>query len=209
MKATRIELTGNRYGHLLVLGYLGGRACKWDCLCDCGTRKGVAGGSLRRGNAKSCGCMKSELISQRFRLDDLTGQRFNRLRVTGFAGMRSGESFWHCDCDCGGKANVRGWALRGGKTKSCGCLHRELVRLPRTDQPTYSTIHTRLSAARGAARKHLCVDCGEAAEQWSYDHSDVTELVSDLNHPYSLDLNHYDPRCVPCHRTFDVAHGGR
>lgn len=209
MKATRIELTGNRYGRLLVLGYIGGRSCQWECLCDCGTRKGVPGSSLRRGQAKSCGCLKSDMASQRLRLDDMTGQRFTRLCVTGFAGMRSGESFWRCICDCGGAITLRGWVLRSGRTKSCGCLHRERIRLPRVEQATYSTIHTRLAVTRGSARSHSCVDCGRGAEQWSYDHCDEGELLSDLNHPCSLDLSHYDPRCVPCHRTFDVAHGGR
>ena len=211
MKATspkRIDLTDRRFGRLVVLRYIGGPGAMWECLCDCGIRKNVAGGSLRRGMTQSCGCLHRELVSQRMRLDDLTGQRFHRLTVTGLVEMRSGESIWSCLCDCGNRLEVRGWSLRRDGTKSCGCLHRDVAREPRTDQPTYSTIHTRIRVARGPAKGHRCIDCGEQAEQWSYDHSDPDQLVSALGHPYSVDLDRYAPRCCSCHRTYDAAYGG-
>lgn len=54
-------------------------------------------------------------------LIDLTGQKFGRLTVVGF--YRGGrKSFWYCECSCGKIKIIRGDGLRGGHTKSCGCL---------------------------------------------------------------------------------------
>lgn len=68
---------------------------------------------------------------------------------------------------------------------------------------TYSGAHSRVRAARGAARGPRCVDCDAPAKHWSYSHDDPNELVSDEG-PYSADVEHYAPRCVSCHKTFDL-----
>lgn len=55
----RIDLTGHRFSRLTVLGFVGvsdnGQAL-WECLCECGNIKTVAGHKLRGGEIKSCGC---------------------------------------------------------------------------------------------------------------------------------------------------------
>lgn len=73
---------------------------------------------------------------------DLTGQRFGRLRVIGFAQKTKDRQFmWKCKCDCGNEVNVRGYSLRSGNTQSCGCLQRETnVKL----RQTHGQGHTRL-----------------------------------------------------------------
>jgi hypothetical protein len=61
-----IDLTGNRYGHWVVIGRVGITPQKqptWCCKCDCGTVREVAGQSLRKGVSVSCGCMKGEAIA--------------------------------------------------------------------------------------------------------------------------------------------------
>lgn len=58
-----------------------------------------------------------------WRFRDLTGQTFGRLRVVSYAGGRYYR--WNCQCDCGNKVAITGANLRGGVTKSCGCLHKE------------------------------------------------------------------------------------
>jgi hypothetical protein len=52
---------------------------------------------------------------------DLTGRRFQRLKVIGFAGMRNQRSHWACRCDCGNRTIVDGSKLKFGSTTSCGC----------------------------------------------------------------------------------------
>lgn len=71
---------------------------------------------------------------------------------------------------------------------------------------TYTSLHRRLSHVRGRARDHACVDCGEGADDWSYDHSCPDELLGIHNGkllPYTLDLDRYQPRCLSCHRKHD------
>jgi hypothetical protein len=57
---------------------------------------------------------------------DLTGQIFGRLKVLSFAKRKSNHTFWECICECGIKRMVRADHLKSGKTKACGCLHREM-----------------------------------------------------------------------------------
>lgn len=60
---------------------------------------------------------------------ELTGQRFERLTVLGRATIadRYGRPRWHCECDCGEIVTVQQGSLRSGRTRSCGCLHLDIV----------------------------------------------------------------------------------
>ncbi len=53
-----IDLTGQRFGRLVVLERVEnhGKDPAWLCKCDCGTVKTVSGNHLRSGNIQSCGC---------------------------------------------------------------------------------------------------------------------------------------------------------
>jgi hypothetical protein len=62
-----IDLTGNRFGRLIVLekrGYkkypAGGSSALWFVRCDCGVEKIVLGVNLRNGGSQSCGCLLKE-----------------------------------------------------------------------------------------------------------------------------------------------------
>jgi hypothetical protein len=58
---------------------------------------------------------------------DLTGQRFGRLLVVEESEVRkTGGRTWLCRCDCGATTVVPQLVLRGGRSKSCGCLRREM-----------------------------------------------------------------------------------
>ena len=57
---------------------------------------------------------------------DLTGQRFERLKVIKEVGRSSGGHVqWLCECDCGKTTVVASNNLRQGKIVSCGCNKRE------------------------------------------------------------------------------------
>lgn len=61
-----------------------------------------------------------------------TGNRYGRLLVLSPAGNQLGRVQWECQCDCGQIAIVSGCALRGGGTKSCGCISIETTKANRT-----------------------------------------------------------------------------
>lgn len=56
---------------------------------------------------------------------ELAGQRFERLEVIEYAGIRNQDRMWRCRCDCGEETSVGTNNLTSGNTKSCGCLARE------------------------------------------------------------------------------------
>lgn len=63
------------------------------------------------------------------RLINLIGQKFERLTVIKkIDNDNQGRPRWLCQCSCGEIVVVRGYALRSGRTKSCGCLHRDIVK---------------------------------------------------------------------------------
>ena len=58
---------------------------------------------------------------------DLTNQKFGRLTVIQPCENIKGRTAWLCRCDCGKEIKVITKSLRDGNTKSCGCLHKEIV----------------------------------------------------------------------------------
>ena len=117
----RKDLTGKRFGRLLVVGepQNGSRGTIWKCLCDCGTVCYKVSADLVHGNTQSCGCYKKDLHST---MNDLTNQQFGELKALYTEEVsKDGQRLWVCQCSCGEKAIVRAGALRSGKTQSCGC----------------------------------------------------------------------------------------
>lgn len=54
-------------------------------------------------------------------IKNLIGQKFGRLTVLEYKGNRK----WLCRCDCGNEKIIGKSDLTSGKTKSCGCYHKE------------------------------------------------------------------------------------
>ncbi len=57
----------------------------------------------------------------------IVGKKFSRLLVLEYSGHdKHGTVMWKCVCDCGNEGVFKGRNLRIGKTKSCGCLAKEV-----------------------------------------------------------------------------------
>lgn len=59
-----IDISGMKFGKFTVISRVDSnkKGTFWNCICDCGRQKIVDGPALKRGNTKSCGCAKSQLI---------------------------------------------------------------------------------------------------------------------------------------------------
>jgi hypothetical protein len=59
MYMSEIDVTGLRFGRLVVLARIGSRHNRplWDCQCDCGNHSEVTSHSLFSSGTKSCGCL--------------------------------------------------------------------------------------------------------------------------------------------------------
>lgn len=76
---------------------------------------------------------------------DIKGQKFGRLTALERVGADSwGKSKWRCHCDCGKDTVVLLSDIRGGKTRSCGCLARDLSKKRRPSNITHGGSRTRL-----------------------------------------------------------------
>ena len=113
---------GEQYGYWTLVSKTPGRPNYWLCRCVCGKMRDVQLQSLRRGISVSCGCKKSELISQKNRLD-LTGKRYGMLSVIETETIdKYGYILWLCKCDCGNTVLKRASLLSAGNICSCGCM---------------------------------------------------------------------------------------
>lgn len=150
-----LDLTEQRFGKLTAL-YIAKktRVNFWLCKCDCGGNTVVDVRSLRSGNTKSCGCLRRVPQST-----DMTGQRFERLVVTGrSSGNTKKRAFWRCKCDCGNVCTVMGKLLRSGMTRSCGCLQVEHCHAIRTVNAVGESAFNQLYAAykyQAGVRNHV------------------------------------------------------
>lgn len=127
MKALNLE--GQRFTRLTVLRRVENNKkgqSRWLCKCDCGKEVVVAGHYLKSGNTKSCGCYRREK-TQEARFNDLTGKKFGRLLVLERTENRGKATTWKCLCDCGNFTRVTASRLVSGETKSCGCIHKEMM----------------------------------------------------------------------------------
>lgn len=125
---------GDKFGRLTVLYRIddkvysdGKRYAMFHCLCGCGCQIDVLGISLQDGSTKSCGCLLKEVNSKK--VVDLTGEKIGLWTVLGRADdivEKNGRRrvAWKCRCECGAEKVIRGNALTGGKSLSCGCLRR-------------------------------------------------------------------------------------
>lgn len=65
-----IDISGQNFGRLNVISYAGldkRNDAIWNCVCECGTNKVIAGRSLREGSTKSCGCFQMEIAAKQVR----------------------------------------------------------------------------------------------------------------------------------------------
>ena len=77
-----IDISGNRYGRLLVLerfGKTGDGKATWKCVCACGREVVVSGKDLRSGNTRSCGCLQKETAASRHTIHSISSTRLYKI----------------------------------------------------------------------------------------------------------------------------------
>lgn len=86
LPARTIDLRGQTFGRWTVREYFGSGAnsALWSCVCECGNVGNISSQSLRDGRSRSCGCLSSELLSERASHRDWTSKEY---RV--WCGMKS------------------------------------------------------------------------------------------------------------------------
>ena len=124
----KIDLTNKQYEYFKVLDRNTERTGKnvwWNCQCQCGKIFTATTTEINKGTRKSCGCMKSQLLSQAH-LQDLTGQTFGELTVLrrnkeAQVGGHKTTTMYDCLCSCGNVITVERGKLVSRGQSSCGC----------------------------------------------------------------------------------------
>lgn len=122
------SLIGKRFGRLVVISRdetkpIGhGKPSYWICKCDCGNTCSILYNSLISGSTKSCGCLRSALVSKN-NTKDITNQRFGKVVAKERTNKKlRGCYLWRCECDCGNTEYYCNTTdLLSGKVNSCGC----------------------------------------------------------------------------------------
>jgi hypothetical protein len=120
----KIDLTGNVYGQLTVLGDVGKRTGRgrilWHCLCECGRVTFVRGDHLKNEKIRSCGCLNEEKNHQRFK--DLTNTETDNFKIIDRAYSKNQRVYWNCICKhCGNHIELQSNQIE--RYSSCGCKH--------------------------------------------------------------------------------------
>lgn len=107
----KIDLTGRRFGRLLVLcdsGRRDGSAVVWRCRCDCGREPEISSRDLLHRGTVSCGCLRREksvtnlsgIISEKLGQEDgtnwsrIASNRAQKNNRSGYRGVSPQGSRW-------------------------------------------------------------------------------------------------------------------
>jgi hypothetical protein len=116
-----LDHTGVTYGQLTGIRRLGSHkwgGAVWEWKCSCGKLKAMPAKEVRRGDSKSCGCLGEA--------DNHTGITYGRLTGVRKVASKNGATMWEWKCNCGQLFTTQARLVKDGKTRSCGCLRREL-----------------------------------------------------------------------------------
>ena len=92
----------------------------WLCECKCGEKILFDTQSIK--NKGKCKCVNGS--------KNLKNIKFGRLTALSYCESKSrpGKVYWNCICQCGKEKAIRSDGLLSGKTLSCGCLQKEIVK---------------------------------------------------------------------------------
>jgi hypothetical protein len=137
-----IDLTGQRFGRLVVVGEAQRKPehrhtkKMWECRCDCGGTRIAQGDNLRYGVTKSCGCMQREHLQKVLQNNaaKMIGRVYGDLTVIERAerpeeteSKRQRKYNWYrCRCSCGNVVVKNSQYLAEAKRPNCGCRQREV-----------------------------------------------------------------------------------
>lgn len=100
-------LVNKKFGNLLVINKTNERKYGniiWECICDCGVKCYLTTKNLKRGNIKSCGCIKNTKIYKNsvYCGEDLSNKIFGKLKVIKLSHSNKYKNrIWECQCECG------------------------------------------------------------------------------------------------------------
>lgn len=123
------SLVGKVFGRLTVLerdltkpiGH--GYTSYWKCKCSCGQEISVTYNGLVSGRTQSCGCLRSERLTER-NTKDISNMRIGMIVAKERLPQKNSHNcwLWRCECDCGNFNYICSTEdFLSGRIHSCGC----------------------------------------------------------------------------------------
>lgn len=113
----------------------------FDVQCICGNRRTVEKFDLINHRVTNCGCIAN---AKKRDDEDITKIKFHRwtpICKDEERSKASHQTIWKCQCDCGNIGYVHISYLKNGKSKSCGCLEKELRTLKAIEREKQKPYH--------------------------------------------------------------------
>lgn len=131
---------------------------------------------------------------------DLTGNRYGRLTVLGFAYSKNNTSYWYCKCDCGTEKVISGNLMKSKHIQSCGCLSKELssVRFRKHGQHgtrlynIWKNMKLRTSNANCKESERYVLRGISICEEWENDFNSFQEWALDNGYSDELTIDRID-----------------
>ena len=126
------ELIGRVFGRLTVVdyGYRESHSYYWKCECSCSNKTIVyaTAHALASGNTRSCGCLKKELLSEKYSKYHV-GDIVKGCELIDIIGNKHGSPLWKVKCcDCGENLEYTSKQLTTRKDNRCyDCIYPNLV----------------------------------------------------------------------------------
>ena len=169
----RRDLTGQKFGRLLVLEYAGadkGQRTQWLCLCDCGKKKVLGGQTMTRPKfpVQSCGCIRDEWRTKLSRSDPRR-PAINRA----FSGFKNSAKIRKIPIDL----TFEQWlSLAVQDCHYCGCspknYSKPICSIIATPEIFYYNGLDRKDSEKGYTVDNCvpcCIDCNKGKMKQSYD----------------------------------------
>lgn len=107
------------------------------------------------------------------KIKDLTGQKFGKLTVIGYAGKAErGRSLWLCECECGNRKVIPAKYLLHNDAKSCGCSQHQKPRTTTDDDQrlsnTLQNMKSRCTNPNNAHYKNYGARGITICEEWQH-----------------------------------------
>ena len=129
------------------------------------------------------------------------GQRFGRWTVLSVA--KTGKHIYlNCLCDCGTKRVVNRETLHNGRSKSCGCLHKEIVKKQKVNfkhghsktklYAVWKTMRQRCKAKSGINYKHYSSKGIHVCPEWKDDFQAFYNWAMSNGYQEGLEIDRID-----------------
>lgn len=132
------NMVGKKFYKLYVHKRTDGNKYNVDVSCDCTPEKiySTNGYGILNGKTKSCGCNSM--------INDMIGKQFYKLFIHGRSKIKHDYVIVSCDCNPDYKYETSASAIRDGRTKSCGCIKKEITAIRNSENAIHNMSGTKI-----------------------------------------------------------------